>query len=233
MTKKQENKRTMYGAVTATLTANTEAIATVPALLSAKADFDSLVKQIDERDRQKEEALAGKKATKYQAKDDLIAAAVKTSAAVVAYACKNKNNELRDRVETTPTHLKQGRDTELVNTVTAIHVAAQEVIAKLADYGINEHSQADLSGKIAAFDDAIKNREAGIADRSAAGIDLSKLFDAADALLKEQLDKLIELVKANHEMFYNSYQAARVIKDLGIGSKERKPPLIKSETSIS
>jgi len=225
MTKKQENKRSMYGAVMATLDANNSIIAGVPALANAKADFDRLVKQIDERSIQKREALAGKKVIKDKAEEELIAATIKVSAAAVAFASRNRKIDLKAKADVTPSRLRQMRVTELVNKAIAIHDAAGEVITELTDYGINEQSLVDLNRMITVFDGAIKSREVSLADRSSAGIDLAKLFEDVDLLLKEQIDKLIELVKPDNKQFYDAFQAARVIKDLGIRRKEKPSPL--------
>lgn len=224
MTKKQENKRSMYGAVIAALETNTDAVSAVAALANAKTEFSSLIKQIDDKNIEKREAIAGKKVNKDQAEDDLITAVVKVSAALVAFANRSKNADLKERAEATPSGLRQLRDTELVSRATAIHTAASEVLASLADYGIKAETLTDLSSKIAAFDVAIKIRESSVAERSAAGIDLAELLDKADALLKDEIDKLVELVKDSHKQFYNTYQTARVIRDLGHATREKSQP---------
>ncbi|NCQ19599.1 MAG: hypothetical protein GW805_14895, partial [Ignavibacteria bacterium] len=52
-------------------------------------------------------------------------------------------------------------------------------------------------------------------DRSATRVALTKLFEKTDALLNEEADMLVEVVKESQPDFYNQYFAARVIKDLG------------------
>jgi hypothetical protein len=224
MTKKQENKRSMYSAVMAALETNTDAVGAVPALANAKTEFGGLIKQIDDKNIEKREASAGKMVSKDQAEEDLITSVVKVSAALVAFANRSKNADLKERAEATPSRLRQLRDTELVSRATAIQAAANEVMGSLSDYGIKAETLTDLNSKITVFDAAIKSRQSSVAERSAAGIDLADLFDNADALLKNELDKLVELVKDSHKQFYNIYQSARVIKDLGHGKREKSQP---------
>jgi hypothetical protein len=45
---------------------------------------------------------------------------------------------------------------------------------------------------------------------------MSELFDAADDLLNEELDKFMEIIKRSESEFYDKYFAARIIKDTGI-----------------
>jgi hypothetical protein len=63
----------------------------------------------------------------------------------------------------------------------------------------------------------------GKADRSSARTALTDYFDEVDVLLVNVIDKLMENFKSSEPQFYNAYQAARVVYDLG-GSNVKKAP---------
>jgi hypothetical protein len=105
-----------------------------------------------------------------------------------------------------------------------IKAEAQKLLADLTAYKITEDTLAELQEKIDAFGAALGGKDTGFANRSALRKALTEKFDAADSILTEQIDSLIELIRKNNTLFYNQYFAARVIKDLGMGKKiEEKP----------
>lgn len=44
---------------------------------------------------------------------------------------------------------------------------------------------------------------------------LYEAFAEADEILKEEIDKIMEVVKEQHRDFYDQYKAARMIRDIG------------------
>ena len=87
-----------------------------------------------------------------------------------------------------------------------------------------------LQEKIDAFGEALNGKDTGFTNRSALRKELNEKFDAADELLKEHFDTLVELVRKSNTLFYDRYFAARGIKDLGIGKKEEEKPVEPAQT---
>ena len=229
MTKNQENKLTMYEAVLATLTANSENTKVVPAFAPAIQEFAEVVGKIKSKTIEMRGVLAGVGADKENAEDALIESLVKICSALSDFARRAKDNALAEKAKVNESGLRRMRDTDLVSKATAIHATATEVLSNLADFGITQTMLTDLNAQINAFNAALGAREGGVAERSAVRIALAELFDNADGTLKMDLDKLIELVKKDAPQFYNAYYGARVIKDLGHRSRPKAETTPKTE----
>jgi hypothetical protein len=223
MNKEQENKLTMYEAVLSLLNNNNDAIDAIPAIADLRNDFVTLVEQIRVKGREKREATAGKTATKQSAEDALISVLLGVASSVYTYARKVKNNEMQAIVNVKEGKLRKLRDTELVSLATSIHAQATASVAALGDYGVTAAMLADLLTKINIFNSAIGARESGVAVQVGATAALTSLFDGADEILLEDIDRLMEQIRTNNVDLYNEYVAARVIKDIGVRHEPVEP----------
>jgi hypothetical protein len=216
MNKELENKLTMYEAVSTLLGNNESIVTTVPAFVALKNDFTARVQEIHRKAIAKRDATAGKTETKQEAKDSLVSALMAIAAPMYTYARKVKNNEVKDIADVRQSKLEKLRDTELVSRATSIHTQANTIGAALEPYGVTIAMITDLDTKINNFNAALGERESGMAIRSGATTALIDLFNAADELLNEDMDRLIETLRVSNTDFYNEYFAARVIKDIGV-----------------
>ena len=215
MTDRQENKFTMYEAVSDLLDANTAKTASMPAFVTAFNSFKDAMAAISEKNIQKNTATTGRTATKNQKQTELIEAAVPVAGALYALGTATEDPRLQALGNVKKGYLSNLRDTELTDAVTNIKNLADGYSADLADYGITAAIISALDTKLTAYSSALGTKESSVSTRVAAGKVLEDLFDDADSILKDQLDRMMEMFAPSDQQFYQEYKSAREIKDLG------------------
>ncbi|KAF0138811.1 MAG: hypothetical protein FD122_3693 [Stygiobacter sp.] len=224
MNRYETNKYNMFKAVNAVFEQNSSVTTEYPALGEALTGFNSVIAEIDATDKKYITSTDGKTVTKNLLEDELIGEVLPVKSALYAYAVKTKNEELKVLTVESESALKRMRDPEFLRKAELIKAEAQKHLADLAPYKISEATLAELQEKIEAFGAALGGKDTGFANKSALRKALTEKFDAADGILTEQMDTLIELIRKNNTLFYNQYFAARVIKDLGMGKKVEEKP---------
>lgn len=217
MTDRQENKFSMYLATQSVCDTHNSVWAGTPAFVTAKAAFDDVIDGISKARQKQEKETKGVTEDKGQAKEAAIVKAVSVAAATFAYASVTNNNTLKQLVNYSPTELRQSRDTILSDRLRVILNAANDHAAALVDYGIQSTDLTELDTLVTAYEDILGAPRTAIGERSTARQELEALFDTGDGILKEQLDKLMEIYRPTALAFYNQYKSARVIIDLGRG----------------
>lgn len=215
MNDRQENKFTMYEAVTDLLDANTAKTSSITAFAAALTNLKDLMTSISEKNIQKGSVTAGKTTLKNQLQLDLIEEVVPIAAALFAYGSSVNDPHIKEIANVKKGALMNLRDTELMDKVTLIKDTADANIASLAAYGVDAANITAIDTKLASYNTALGGKESSFATKSAAGQVLSGLFDQADGILKDQLDNMMEMFKQTDEQFYLEYKSAREIKDLG------------------
>jgi len=215
MTQSEENKSNMYNATEVVLKNNDSIIAEVPALGEVHTDLQALIEQIAAKNSELVGATEGKTSVKGKAINELISTILPITSAVKAYAARNNLLELRAKADYTESAFKHLTHAELPVKVKSIKDAAQGVLASLANYGMTQAKLDLVDLKLEALKNATGNKDVSFTDRSATRVALTKLFEKTDALLNEEADMIVEVLKESQPDFYNQYFAARVIKDLG------------------
>lgn len=210
-----ENKLTMYEAVVSLLDGNTAKLAPITALTPVIADFKDRILAIKEKDTLANTAKAGNTQTKTADEAALISDAVTIAAALYAYGSATNDDRLKAMSKVTKSSLIALRDTQLANDVTNIKNLADANAAPLAGYGITAPMIAALETKTNKFSASLGVRETGVAVSSSAFAQLDAQFKEADTLLKEQMDKTMEIFRTSDPQFYGEYKNSREIKDLG------------------
>jgi hypothetical protein len=224
LNKTQENKLSMYDTVTAFLDGNEAIVSTVPALVTAKADLATNVEKIRAKGSEKRDSTQGKTQNKYDAEEAMVNAVLEIASPLYSVARRAGDNELKGICDVTEYKLKRMRDTELESRARTIQAKATDNAAALADYSITAEMITALSGKIDAYHAAIGEQGRGMAVRSGATQTLAELFQVADEVLCEDMDKIVERLRTSEADFYGKYWSARVIKDLGVRHEETPVP---------
>jgi hypothetical protein len=89
----------------------------------------------------------------------------------------------------------------------------------LSDYGQTVEDVTQLKKEIDDFSALIASPRSAIVTRSQATKELDTLMQEANDLLRNNIDKLMELLKSKQPKVYNTYLAARTIVDLRAGMK--------------
>lgn len=218
MNDKQENKVSMYFAVVQVVDANNAVWAGTPAFVNAEAAFGTVMGGIQDLVEVQETVITGVRTDKLVALDAMVEKALLVSGAVFAYATDTDNNTLKEAVAYSASDLKYVRDTIAAERATVIHDQANAVIASLADYDVDAAVLTELTGLIDAFAALIPGPRVAITARKGATSGLVELMKEADSLLKERLDKLMNLYKVTDLEFYTHYFNARIIVGNASGS---------------
>jgi len=211
----EENKLVMFEAVEAVLSKNQTAVDTLPALAEAKEEFASLITQITDTEKKFGTVTVGKVAARDAVENDLIEALLALKGALASLARKSKNAELALLVKFTKSDLQRIGDTDLENKAATVLELIQTNKTALAAYNVDDTEIAEFTAALQAFKTATATKQTSFTGKSGARVSLSELFEAADEVLKVDLDNLLLRMKKGYPGFVNEYQAARVIKDLG------------------
>jgi len=215
MTDKQDNKRSMYIAVQRVCNSNNSSWRGLPAFVRAFGNFETTLAKIDSQRQIQEGKTTGITENKQKEEDEMIQITLEIAAAVYARASINGDNELRDKVSYSPSYLRNSRDNILKDISQVIHDEADKVIANLADYGKTPADLTQLQKEIDDYAAILAKPRTAIGARATATTNLVELFKQGDNILKNRLDKLMVSYQNSEPVFYQTYQNARNIVDLG------------------
>jgi hypothetical protein len=219
----QKNKLHMYNSVDAKLAENKPKLSFPPALPAALQRFDQTVQLIEAKETERSDQTTGKLEVRDEAEDILVELLVQVSSSLIAYASSSKNTELYQKAKIKKGMLHRLRDTELLLKAKSMLTLALQYNEQLVPFGITAEIMTAFQQAIPAFETASENVDKGFTGRSGARISVYDAFDQADAILKDQIDTMMESVKKVDYQLYNEYWAARVIHDLGRTREPKKP----------
>jgi len=216
MTSNQSNKYSMYTATANVLKGNTAKTAAIPAFAASYTRLDSLITQIQDKDKERMGKTPGKLAAKDEAEDALMTATIIISSALTAMARSKGNTQLKEAAFVSESYIRHARSNEQINIAKLIYDLAKANRQDLAAYAITDTMLEDLKSRIAAYDLAVKDFASGVAERVGARTAVSDLFVQADEVIKEEIDPMMQVFRVTDPEFFNDFRAARVIKDIGV-----------------
>ena len=220
MTDRQENKMSMYLAVQIVCNSFGIVWSEFVAYVKTFGDFETIISQIMETRLIQEGKTTGVAENKQKEEDEMINKTVSIASAVFAYASVIGDNELKEKINYSPSKLRKSRDTILRDRCQLVHEETSKVIDDLGDYGILAADLEELQQEIDDYAAIIAKPRTAIGTRATATAQLIELFKQGDDLLNSRLDKLTEQYKSNNPEFYISYKNARSIIDLGVRHEE-------------
>jgi Carboxypeptidase regulatory-like domain len=132
---------------------------------------------------------------------------------VFAYASATDNHQLKAAMDFTMTDLKRLNKETLVPTLQNILKGIQANLKELEAYGLSAAHVEVLTVAIGDYTNQVPKPQQAKTVRTTYTKGIIKLIQETDALLKEQLDKLIVGFKKDHPEFVAKYRAARTIYD--------------------
>lgn len=139
-------------------------------------------------------------------------------------ATRANNLVLAHQVDFTKTDLVKTRDTQLVTTCSAIEELALQHQAALTDFRITVGDLARLPDAINRFSESLPRTRVTVVEHEATNKKLNDLFVQTDALLKNQLDRLMVCYRETQPVQYNTYRNSRRIINYGIRHEKKKEP---------
>jgi hypothetical protein len=215
MDRKQEARLNMFDAVTSFCTTNATSVASVAAFQTAFTSFQTVVAQIHDTAQMEAAIISGIAADKSQLRLALCEQAISLSAALYAFASAANNNQLKNQASVSPTEFKRFNDERLVPTCANVYDALNANIAGLAPYGITAAMVTNFQNAMDVYQAKIASPRNAVSMRSAHLATLDTLFKLANAILKDQMDKMALQVKTTDGAFYVAYKSNRSIVDPG------------------
>lgn len=210
---KQNAKLNSFRAAEKHIEDNAVIISSTPAFQTAFTKLKAKIAAIVDTAQQKSGALSGAAGDKKTAKQTLCKIAATVAGAIYAYASANRNETLQQSMNLPVTTLMRMRDEAVAPLCQMIHDRAETDLEALRDYGIKPAHLTDLQTAIADYFAKSINPRSAITNRKTVNANLTNLFREADEILKNQLDKLIELFREDHPDFVNTYFETRIIVD--------------------
>ncbi len=195
------------------LDSNSTLWSSIPVMLSTKNSFDELIQRIGDVNEKTVSNSKAVTADKAVTLNNLIAKAVTLSGILQAYAAVTGNVKLAGKVALTKTDIERVRETDVEALITPVIEEARKEPANLADYGLTEDMIVETETTLDDFK-ALIGQPRTVRNQAFAAMTLmEELFDAANDLIKNQLDKLMIRFKFSDTEFYSEYERARTIVD--------------------
>lgn len=213
MNKVQTNQFRMFTNTRATLDANSLLWNGIPVMITSKNELDEVYQRIEEVNEKTVVKSKAVTANKALVLTNLIKKVLVLSGALQAYAAFTDNTVLAGKIKLVKSDITKIRETDVEAVIAPVLKEALKEIDNLIDYGISEAliTEADTS-----LDDykVLIGQPRTIRNQAfAAMILLDELFDAANVIVKNKLDKLMIRFKFTHTEFYSEYERARTIVD--------------------
>lgn len=222
MTNRQENKNSMYYAVTGICSKHEKIWIVVPAFTKAHSVFNEYFQEIQQVNEIQLTNTTGITKDKQKQEAEMIAKTLLVSSNLFAYASMADNQGLKSRVDCSPSILKRMPDTELKNQCSMVLKAGYEFADALVDFGTSVEDLKALGKEITDYENILAAPREAVATKSTATAKLDELFAQADKVLKEQIDKMMTLFQVKTPDFYREYHNARKIIDLGVRHRKEK-----------
>ncbi|MBI9067257.1 MAG: hypothetical protein JEZ09_08190 [Salinivirgaceae bacterium] len=213
MNKTQQNHYRMFLATQDYLDAQTPVWSTIPRVVTYKNDFDELLTRISELSETASSSVSVTERKK-QLRSALSIKISKLSGAMQAYCYDSDNLDLLKKITFSQTDVMRFKEQELDEKIANFLNIMTEHLSNLADFGITNDMVVEASTTHNEFSVLIGKPRVMINNKYIAISNLSQLFDAANALLKQKLDKLMLMFKDSNSGFYEGYERSRVIVDM-------------------
>lgn len=222
MSNPQQNKLTMYEAVAKVLEENKSSWQPIQILEEMVTEFTETLRDLRNKGVKRATKTTGVTLDKGEKKKVMAKKATQLAGAAFAYATKTNNKDLRAKFNYPLSTFSKIDDNNALNLALSIAEEAKKIQAQLVNYGVIPEEVNELKKLCMEFKNAIGEKANVKSGQVAATESLTDLFKKADALLKEQLDKLLLRLEDDEPEFYRTYLNARAIKSLGSRSAKKE-----------
>jgi len=213
MNRNQINKSRMFGSVDLALDQHASLFAQLEPLVNAQQQLKKGIVMIGEYRQVQEAKTAGLTKDKTELRNDLIPIILQVSSALKAYAVTVSNNELMVKCDYAESDLIRSSDPILADIGNLILGLATPLKAELSKFFVSETELNELDRLLTAFKLSIPKRRVASTTSKVSTVNIRKVFNAQDLLLKEQIDVLMQPFRFTQPDFYNAYRNARLIVD--------------------
>jgi hypothetical protein len=229
MNDRQINRLMMFRAVSDYLSANSDVISSIPALEKLAAKLKDKVSEIEDAAKKHSTITKGKTDAKLDAQERLIASVKAVSSALRTYAHHGGNFETKSVASVREYQLRTYRDEEQLRHATVILAELDAAASELVAYGITPEVLAEYRATVESFKRAILLRDGSVTERTVTHAGIAALILEAGAMLGEELDQMMQMIRAEHPKVYDGYRAVRVTKSLAVRYRKNGEPVTPSE----
>ncbi|MCU4154844.1 hypothetical protein J1N10_02580 [Carboxylicivirga sp. A043] len=215
----QRNRLAMFMAVKNVFGTYPAELSLIKALEGFIVKFNELIAQIEAVHQIQQGNTTGARQLKLKEEAEMIEATVKLAATMYVYAQVNDMPDLQAKCAVSASQMERMSDQKVKATCLNVYHEAITLGDVLSDYGQTVEDVTQLKKEIDDFSAIIASPRSAIVTRSQATKELDCLMREANDLLRDKIDKLMELLKTKEPKVYNTYLAARVIVDLRAGIK--------------
>jgi hypothetical protein len=183
------------------------------ALVTAVQQFKDKIGAIDVGAQKQETPTTGAAGDKASARDGLEGVLFLTCEALAVLGHTSNNNELLALVAVTRTSLDRLGDEELSNRATTVLAKANVMKTDLATLQVTQANLDELAEALHAFQATKEKPRTATAERAAQTQSLPSLIREASNILRNQIDRLVNLAGRSNSEFVTGYTSARVIVD--------------------
>jgi hypothetical protein len=225
MNKKEANKYSMYRSVCEVLKNNEKLFTDIPAMTTAADSFKNYFSEIAKIDDRFMSVAKGTTKEKIITHEKLESSVIKISGLLFVTGKKINNENLKELTNITHSDIKIMRADVFIQKSKNILNNAKAFLSTLKTMDNNIDAEiSDLEENINHYENAVNMKESKSAESHSTKNSLEKSFKTADEILKDEIDRYIELVKEKYPDFYDQYIKARTIKDLGIKRTKKTEP---------
>lgn len=222
MNAKQEAKLSMCQGVQVHLDDNASIIAANTAFQTAFNNFKTKVAGVVSTTQLTDLALTGLSVSKKTSKQGMCQLAADIAGIVYAFADATGNSALKAEVDYSLSDLLKVKDSLVAPRCQNIHDKAVENKAALADYGITNAMVTALQAAINSYTETIPKPRAAVSNRKTLNANIVQLFKEIDAILLNQMDKLVITFRTAHPDFVSTYFNVRRITDPAVTATQLK-----------
>jgi hypothetical protein len=225
MRTKQTNDVTMFKTVDDYLDSYNAVWNTMAAFVTADQSLKDKISAIDTA-AQEQEAPSGAADAKEAARDDLEDVLFLTCEALGVLAHQSNDHDLLALTDVTATSLDKMPADELINRATLVLERANARKTELATLHVTQANLDELAQSLNSFSTLKNQPRTASVQRTIQTQSLETLIREAKAILRDEIDRLVNLFSRSNPEFVAGYKNARVIVDRAATHKATKPATI-------
>ena len=209
----QTNRITMFKTVAAVLAQHNSVWNSMAPMVSAVQQFKDQIGAIDEMALKQETPTTGAADEKAAAREALRGDLFLTCEALSVLAHTSNDHNLLALADVTPTDLRKLGDEELSRRAISVLAKANTMKTELAPLMVTQANLDELDQALQAFQLTKETPRTVVANRVAQTTSLPSLINDANNILRNHIDRLVNLVGRSNSEFVAGYRSARVIID--------------------
>jgi len=212
MNNKQTNRVTMFKTVSAYLDSHNSVWSAMPPMAAAVESFQDKIAAIDTA-AQQQETPSGAADNKAAARDALEDVLFLTCEALAVIGHTTNDHELLALTSLSLSALDQMGSQELFNRATTVLAQANARKTELTALHVTQANLDELTQALHGYATAKEQPRTETAERMAQTESLANLIREAGGILRNQIDRLVNLFKRSNPEFVAGYRGARVVVD--------------------